>query len=201
LGVGPAAAGIINVSDVTAGGNTYHAFRDTTTAKTWLEFNSFWNSTNTYNSIVSLLTGSGFHLATLPELQALQASVGADPAAFLNDAQIMGGNYAGRPDAPNGVAFGMILGIYEDGNASNGLPISWRTETDTAWNFYPNLVPSDVTLQSYGSNLGAWVVSDSASAAIPNPEPSSLALLGLGAVSLIGYARRQRRKAATPALA
>ena len=78
----PVSAAVIEGSDVLIGGDTYQTFRDDTTSLIWLDLDSFWDGTTTYNSLISLLDGSGFHLATLPELEALLLSMPAVPANF-----------------------------------------------------------------------------------------------------------------------
>ena len=76
----PASAGVVDTPDASFGGQTYQTFQDDTTSLYWLDLDNFWDDTSTYNSLIALLDGSGFHLATLAELTALQASIPAVPA-------------------------------------------------------------------------------------------------------------------------
>jgi hypothetical protein len=69
VSAGQVQAGIINSSDVTIGGNSFSTFTDDSTSLVWLDLDNFWDGSNTYNSINSLLVGSGFHLATLTEVK------------------------------------------------------------------------------------------------------------------------------------
>ena len=85
----PMQASVVNVSDVTIGSSSYRAFQDTTTSLVWLDLDNFFASSETYNSISALLVGSDFHLATLRELQTLQASIPAVPANFLSEAAVI----------------------------------------------------------------------------------------------------------------
>ena len=114
FGVAPASAGVINSSDVLIGGNPYRTFQDTNTNLVWLDLDNFFDATSTYDSIVALLSGSGFHLASLAELQGLEASIPAIPANFASEVPIVGGNYAGSPHATG--TRNLMWGIYEDGN-------------------------------------------------------------------------------------
>lgn len=185
-------AGIINSANVTIGSNQYRTFTDTTTSLVWLDLDNFWHGTSTYNSITSLLSGSGFHLATLTELSVLQASIPATPANFASEVLILGGNYTGNPNN-NGYNRNLIWGIYEDGNSADGVSWAWKFNTDTTWNKTTNIMLAGTQLADY-SDLGAWVVADSISAV---PVPSSMALMVIGAcVCGVGgeYHRRRTKR-------
>jgi hypothetical protein len=86
-------AGVIDVPNVPVGVNSYRAFQDTTTNLVWLDLDNVFFTDHTYNTVVALLSGSGFHLANLAEIQALQASIPAAPANFSAEAAIVGANY------------------------------------------------------------------------------------------------------------
>jgi len=188
-------ASIINSSNVVINAQTYTTFQDTTTSLTWLKLDNFWNHTDTYNSVVATLTGSNFHLATLSDLSALQASIPAIPANFTAESIISGGNYiagGGNPLSP--ANRDLMWGIYEDGNPSNGVSYSWKYGSDISWQFGPNSVSASqllYTANSFNQDLGAWVVSNSVLTV--TPEPSSLVLLGTAvSVGLVWRRRRQR---------
>lgn len=189
--ISPAAiASVVNSTDVLFGGKTYGTYQDTTTSLTWLDLNNFWGEGLSYNSLVSSLDGSGYHLATLPELSLLQSSMPADPANFVSDATIVGGNLSSR---------NLLWGIYEDNNALDGISWSWRFDYDTNWNLGTNVLSAATLLDNanyFHSDLGAWVVSDFASVSdnedvnistVPVPAAAWLfgsALLGFAGVSL-----------------
>ncbi len=184
LGLLPANAGVINTSNVTIGANSYRAFLDTTTGYTWLDLDNFFDSTTTYNSLVSLLSGSGFHLATLAELQALQASIPAVPANFASEVVIVGGNYAGSPYATG--TRNLMWGIYEDGSPSDGISYAWKYDTDTSWHGSSNTLAATDTLRSLNptnQDLGAWIVGTAA--AVPEPGTTMLLVTGLAALAVL----------------
>ena len=188
-------AAIINSANVTIGATSYRTFQDTTTGLTWLDLDNFWDSTTTYNSLVALLSGSGFHLATLSDLTTLQASIPAIPANFASETLIAGGNYVGNPHP--GADRPLMWGIYEDGNPGNGVSWSWKFNTDLLWNFTTDIIAATSALQSanpVNQDLGAWVVSDGVLQA-PVPEPATLTMFGLGALGFAGAALRRRRPA------
>lgn len=184
-GLMPAGAGVINIPDVMIGSDSFRAFQDDTTNLEWLDLDNFFSG-YTYYGIVALLAGSGYHLATLSELQALQASIPAVPANFAAEAPIVGANYPGSPYAAGERS--LMWGIYEDGNPSDGISYSWKFDNDTSWK-----VVSNVMMEGNLNNgdLGAWVVADAAGAEIP--EPSTVALMGIGSACLVLVRRSARR--------
>jgi hypothetical protein len=175
----PANAIVIDGSDVSFGGHSYATFQDTTTSLTWLDLDNFWGAT-TYDSLMSELAGSGYHLATLSELMTLQSSMPAIPANFSSDAAIVGGNDNTLP----GFERRLIWGIYEDGNADDGVSWSFRRSNDTTWNYDSNLLTRTKAFSDANPDLGAFVVANSV------PEPPTLALMCLGLAGLVLLRRR-----------
>lgn len=157
-------AAVVEAPDVSFGGKTYGAFQDDVTGLIWLDLDNFQDGVTTYNSLVSLLVGSGFHLATLPELEALQQSMPAIPANFAAEAVIVGGNHTSR---------NLMWGIYEDGNSSDWVSYVYRYGTDDAWqNGVTNAVDPSEILSLHNdtfNDLGAWIVEGEAHVAKPVP--------------------------------
>ena len=178
---------VIESTDVTIDGKSYGTFIDDTTNLTWLDIDGFWDRYSSYNSITTLLSGSGFHLANLVELQTLQTSMPAIQANYTTDALIVGGNYFGNPHP--GLDRNLMGGIYDDGNNSS-ISLSWRWD-DTDWLFAADrLAPGHNIFRINGAHqdTGAWIVSDKI---LTVPEPSIVWLIGIG-LSLIGLTKRTR---------
>lgn len=183
-------ASVIDVSDVVVAGSSYRAFQDTTTGLVWLDLDNFFqDDTATYNSIVTYLAGSGYHLASMTDLLLLMASIPAIPANFDAEAVIVGANYPGSPYATG--TRNLMWGIYEDGNSADGVSYVWRFSSDTNWGVGPNIVSATAVLNTVDPtdrDLGAWIVADAADV----PEPAAAALVGLG----LAWAALLRRKRA-----
>ncbi|MBI5086156.1 MAG: PEP-CTERM sorting domain-containing protein [Acidobacteria bacterium] len=185
----PAAGAVIEYPNVTIGVGSYRAFQDTTTTRIWLDLDNLFFTAHTYDSVVALLSGSGYHLATLPEITALQASIPAIPANFPGEAVIVGGNYPGSPYAMG--LRSLIWGIFEDGDPADGVSWTWKYDTDVDWNInYSVLARTSILRDAEPSaqDLGAWIVSDGVAQI---PEPSTLALMSLGLALVAARARRR----------
>ena len=103
---------------------------------------------------------------------------------------ILGGNYLGIPNNP-GITRDLMWGIYEDGNSSDGISYSYKYGHNTDWFLAANVLLADGAFDNGvgdRQDMGAWVVADSVV-----PEPSSLALLGIGGIALVGYGYRRKR--------
>ena len=150
----PASAGVVDTPDVSFGGQTYRTFQDDTTSLYWLDLDNFWDETSTYNSLIALLNGSGFHLATLTELTALQASIPAVPANFATELVITGGNNTTRQ---------LMWGIYEDGNPADGISYAFKEEGEGAFEWFTQINQTTATaifstVNPVFKDLGAWIV-------------------------------------------
>jgi hypothetical protein len=189
----PALAGVIDVADVTIGSAQFRAFQDTSTNLTWLDLDNFFQGYS-YNLVAFVLavSGSGFHIATLTEVQTLEASIPAVPANFAAEAVIIGANYPGNPHAPGGRS--IMWGCY----AADGETVSYafRYEPYTDWAALPgHILKTDLLSSALPDfqDLGVWVVSDSAATNGSVPEPGTFALLGLGLGAFVA-ARRIRQR-------
>lgn len=188
-------AGVVNSSDVIIGGTSYRTFTDDTTSLVWLDLDNFWDGTTTYNTLTALLMGSGFHLATLADLEPLQLSIPAVPANFSSEVAIVGGNYVGHPHPGDDRA--LMWGIYEDGDSGDGISYAYKYSIDLSWHFLSNSVGANQLLSvvnPFSQDLGAWIVQDTYDV----PEPTSMALFGLTAMTMgIGIRRRERKSGLT----
>lgn len=184
-----AQAAVIESSNVTIDGSSYETFLDDTTNLIWLDIDSFWNTANTYNTITTLLSGSGFHIANFQEIDDLQLSMPAIPSTFTDDAVIVGGNYVGHLTHTD--PRDIIWGLYndDDQNTTINVGLAHRLGTATIWTTAPSTVNPNTQLADWNTtykDLGAWVVSDA-----PVPIPAAVWLFGSGLIGLIGLARRK----------
>lgn len=175
-----ASASVVDTADVTISGNTYQTFQDDTTSLQWLDLDNFYAGTTSYNSIDLLLASSGFHLAGLSEVQALQASIPAIPSNFDAEAQIVGSVNTRE----------LMWGIYEDGNAADGISWTWKYSVDSSWNFDNNAMSADTLFSAYSGDLGAWVVADDISVSAV-PVPAAAWLFGSALLGFFGFSRKK----------
>jgi len=186
-------AGVIDSVDVTIGGNTYTSFVDDVSGYTWLDLDNFWGVADTYNSVVNELAGSSFSLATQAQAGSLFSSIGtvASGTEFASVAEVVGGNYIGNGSvgADRELIWGVLASDTSDGLADWAFDLA---PLDGTMRFGSNRIGSLTTLSAYNvryMDLGAWVVSTTLVAQVP--EPSIIALFGLGLVG-IGFARRRQ---------
>ena len=177
-------AGVVNTANVGSQG----AFIDTTTGLTWLDLDNFW-TTGSYNTVKASLVGTGFHIATLSELLALEASM---TGSFAANAMIIGANYSGKPG--NG-SRDLMWGVYDDGDADSNAGYGYKYAA-SGWNNYSNQIDQNSSLigaNLVAKDLGAWVVSDGVRATSV-PEPASMLLLGAAMMGMFGARLKRNRK-------
>lgn len=186
-------AAVIDVADVNIGGNNYRAFQDVDSNRVWLDLDNFLNyngNPQSFDSLTTLLAGSGYRVATLADVQALNSSMTSSSDTWLTMAQIMGGNYAGSSHMPGNRS--LMWGIYEDAGT---VDYAYRFSSDSEMHYAPdiNLSFTEIFSDRGLGDLGAWVVSDASAA---TPEPGSVFLLGAGMAGLaIGRRRAKNTKA------
>ena len=158
--------------------NANGTFTDTTSGYVWKTLSQF-NNMN-YNTAVASLS-PGFHAASATELATLTTDDPAIPANFTADYNAMGASSTR----------GLIWGFF-----GNGTEWAWKFSYDTTW--YTNDSTANgwaslnyaVSPSSAYSDLGLFAVNTGATTSVP--EPTSLAILGLGLVGLVGFRRKSR---------
>ncbi len=175
-------AAIFDLPDVNGKGY----FQDTATGKTWMDLDNFFGQS--YNIVNASLDLSGYHIATLFELEELAVSV--DPSMYETWYPIIGGTYEYYSDPYIFYSQYNFRGLYDDGDVALKVGLghfSYLSFNDTVydWSFTSNYYSSTVIP---ADGIGTWVVSDFQTAAIP--EPMTLSLFGMG---LAGFAFRKRK--------
>jgi hypothetical protein len=161
--------------------NGLGTFEDTNTGLVWVKLDNFFGMT--YLEMKAAVEAAGFTVANRSEVQDLLDSLPiGNQATWTIYAGVMG-------DAPNR---DLIWGAY----APEGLDVSWAYaySTDSDWIFEPNsgfplnVVPNDGT---EFEDMNIWAYQGDVQAAVP--EPTSMAIFGLGAIGLLRVARRRRK--------
>lgn len=192
--------------DVPLGDGAYNITRDTETGLEWLDI---WSPRfMDFNQISSQLgaggTFEGFRFARRGELETflgnagLSADYNADYGNLIEFLRLVGLNY-GTPyeSLPNcsGHCFTSIWGIYDSGfapvdNRYTTAQITITHRGQTGYGGVHFFTPPYSLEPMLGTEVTAWLVRDTAH---PAPEPTTLALLGMGLAGL-SYTARRRRK-------
>lgn len=178
-----AGATVINVADV----NGLKTFKDTNTSRVWLDMNNFFtpdgNNGSTGLEMMALAQQAGFTFATKSDVQELLSTLPLDAGQWTGYAAVMG---FGAPRQ-------LIWGMYDDG----GSPYGWAYafSSDSSWAFTDNTYnPSTQVNPGPGGGQDLGIFAYKLDAVTEVPEPTGIALLGLGIAGLF-VARRRKQQA------
>lgn len=176
-----AAAGVINSADV--GG--YSTFTDTQTGRVWLDMDNFFDAASNNGT-------SGFDMITAAQSAGFTFATRSDVEALLNTLPLSGGEWATyAPVMGYGIPRELIWGMYDD-SSGNPYGFAWLYSSNASWNYQDDFSDAN-TISNQGIDsavdMGIWAYQNGVASV---PEPSTIVMLGLGAM---GLAYRTRRKA------
>ena len=176
-----ASAAVINSADVSG----LKTFKDTSTGRIWLDMNNFFDVTSN-NSVtglqmISTAQAAGFTFAAKADVTQLLGSLPLGPGQWAGYAPVMG----------HGVPRQLIWGMYDDGNNNGLYGWAYAFASYTAWG-YADDVANPSVIQNQGNpnsqDLGLFAFIEGGSDV---PEPTSIALIGLGLAGLLAARRRK----------
>lgn len=176
-----ASAAVIDSADVSG----LKTFKDTLTGRIWLDMNNFFDATSN-NSVtglqmISTAQAAGFTFAGKTDVTQLLGSLPLGPGQWADYAPVMG----------HGVPRQLIWGMYDDGDNNALYGWTYAFSNYSAWGFADNVAnPSAITnLGSPNSrDLGLFAFIEGGN---DIPEPTSVALIGLGLAGLLAARRRK----------
>ena len=162
-------------------------FEDTATGLKWMDVDNFFGMS--YTEIEAAISGTGYKIANLSEIQLLHSSLAYDDYFAWNS--ILGDNNRGNTNIVWGfydISQPSVAGeswMYSD-LATNGGGKQWNYSTLGVPGYFS---PYDVSKSAPAADRGAWVVQIDPGTQIP--EPTTVLLMGIG----LGAAYRRKRKA------
>jgi hypothetical protein len=165
-------------------------FKDDETGYTWMDLTNYDIYTYNYNQVESEIQGTGFHVATLPQLEQLWTSTYQYTFEYLYS--VMGG-------LPG---YDLIAGIFNNelDNNTAGLAFSWDNYYGVDWILESDSTPYDDPTYNIKKDrsyiFGFWLVDTTSysNEIIINtaPEPSTLLLISTGLLGLTALGRTRR---------